>query len=63
MAHYQERDLQGALLTYALIMSGAAGLGLVAWLLISVAQMAQEYAAAVGAGGVSIALGLRRKGK
>lgn len=62
MTHYQEHDVQSALLTLALVMSGAAGLGLVAWLLLTVAQMAQEYAAAAGATGISIALGLRRKG-
>jgi hypothetical protein len=58
-----EYDLQGALLTFALVLSGAAGIGLVAWLLLTVAEMAQQYAAAAGAGGVSLTLGLKRKGK
>ncbi|MGA5042422.1 hypothetical protein ACPCA8_36175 [Streptomyces capoamus] len=57
--HY---DPQGALLTFALVLTGAAGIGLVAWLLITVAEMAQQYAAAAGAGGISLTLGLR-KGK
>jgi hypothetical protein len=59
-----EYDLQGALLTFALVLSGAAGIGLVAWLLITVAQMAEAYATAAGAGGIGITIGLRaRKGK
>lgn len=62
MAAYENQDLQGALLTYALVMSGAAGFGLVAWLLITVAQAATAYAAAAGAGGIGISLALRRKG-
>jgi hypothetical protein len=57
-----EYDPQGALLTFALVLSGAAGIGLVAWLLLTVAEMAQQYAAA-GAGGVTLTLGLSRKGK
>lgn len=58
-AHY---DPQGALLSFALVLTGAAGIGLVAWLLLTVAEMAQQYAAAAGAGGISLTLGLR-KGK
>jgi hypothetical protein len=57
-----DMDLQTAMTVYLLVISSAAGLGLVAWLLLTVAQMAQEYAAAVGASGISIAFGLRRKG-
>jgi hypothetical protein len=56
-------DFETAGLLYLLVLTGAAGIGLVAWLLTTVAEAAHTYAAAAGAGGVSVSLAIRRKGK
>lgn len=56
----QRMDLETALVTYLIVFTSAAGIGLLAWLLLVLADMAHAYALAA-AGGVGISVSLRRK--
>jgi hypothetical protein len=56
-------DLETALITYLIAFSAAAGIGLLAWLLITLTSMATSAATAAGAGGISLTIKRVAKGK
>ena len=56
-------DLETALVTYLMVFTAVAGIGLLAWLLVVVAQMATAAAAAAGAGGIGLTIKLGKGGR